>query len=144
MEQNRKRNLLNMTYYALVTLSILIGVIFMIYLATQTVTLYAKICYWIIADLIIGIVIFDIICTNIKKFKYIVGIILYITTLVVFALSVIFYITLSTNLILPVAQLFAYLAPFTLSYMMIIFTIILFNIGLILVENKPKRTRAVK
>lgn len=144
MGQNRKRNLLNMTYYALITLCIFIGVIFMIFLATQEITTYAKVCYWILTDLLIGIVIFDIVCTNIKKYKYIVGIILYICSLVGFVLSMIYYITLSSNLILPTTLLFSYLAPLTLLGLMIIFTIILFNIGLILVESKPKRTRTTK
>lgn len=127
-----------MTYYALASIIMLLGVIFMIYLSTQTVPLYAKICFWILADAIIGVVIFDIVCTNIKKFKFIAGIILYVLGLVTFTLSIIVYISLSTNLILTPVQLFPYLVLFVLSWTMTIFTIVLFTVGINLIE-KPKR-----
>ena len=71
MEQTKKKILLGMVYYALVSVAILMGVIFMIYLATQDVALYAKISLWILTDVLIGLIIFDIICTNIRKLKYI-------------------------------------------------------------------------
>ena len=139
MEQTKRKTLLNMTYYALVSTVMLLGVIFMIYLSTQTVPLYAKIGFWILADGLIGLVIFDIVCTNIKRFKFIAGIILYVLSLVTFILSIIVYISLSTNLILTTVEVFPYLALFVLSWTMTIFTVILFIVGLHLVE-KPKRT----
>lgn len=138
MEQTKRKTLLSMTYYALASIIMLLGVIFMIYLSTQTVPLYAKICFWILADAIIGVVIFDIVCTNIKKFKFIAGIILYVLGLVTFTLSIIVYISLSTNLILTPVQLFPYLVLFVLSWTMTIFTIVLFTVGVNLIE-KPKR-----
>lgn len=139
MEQSKQKTLLSMVYYALVSITILLGVIFMIYLATQSVPLYAKICFWILADALIGLVIFDIVCTNIKRFKFIAGIILYVLSLVTFALSIIVYITLSTNLILSAVQVFPYLALFVLSWTMTIFSIVLYTIGLHLIQ-RPKRS----
>lgn len=138
MEQTKRKTLLSMTYYALVSIVMLLGVVFMIYLATQTVPLYAKICFWILADALIGLVIFDIVCTNIKRYKFIAGIILYVLSLVTFVLTIIVYISLSTNLILTAVQVFPYLALFVLSWTMTIFTIVLFTVGLNLIE-KPKR-----
>ena len=138
MEQSKQKTLLSMVYYALVSITMLLGVIFMIYLATQSVPLYAKICFLILADALIGLVIFDIVCTNIKRFKFIAGIILYVLSLVTFALSIIVYITLSTNLILSAVQVFPYLALFVLSWTMTVFSIVLYTVGLHLIQ-RPKR-----
>lgn len=139
MEQTKKKILLGMVYYALVSVAILMGVIFMIYLATQDVALYAKISLWILTDVLIGLIIFDIICTNIRKLKYIAGIILYICSLVTIVMSIITYITISTNLILTAVQVFPYLALLMLSWVINIFVILQYFTGLKMIELKPKR-----
>ncbi len=139
MEQTKKKILLGMVYYALVSVAILMGVIFMIYLATQDVALYAKISLWILTDVLIGLIIFDIICTNIRKLKYIAGIILYICSLVTIVMSIITYITISTNLILTAVQVFPYLALLMLSWVINIFVILQYFTGLKIIEIKPKR-----
>lgn len=139
MEQTKKKILLGMVYYALVSVAILMGVIFMIYLATQDVALYAKISLWILTDVLIGLIIFDIICTNIRKLKYIAGIILYICSLVTIVMSIITYITISTNLILTAVQVFPYLALLMLSWVINIFVILQYFTGLKMIEIKSKR-----
>lgn len=140
MENLKKKRLLDMTYYALVTVSFLMAVIFMIYLATQPIIMYAKVIYWIITDLLMALIIFDIVCTNIKKYKFTAGVILYVLTLVTLAITIVAYVSLSTNLILTATQLFPYLALLVLSWVVNIFTIILYSVGVKLVElTRSKR-----
>lgn len=144
MENFKKRNLLNMTYYALTVLSFVFAVLFMVYIVTQSTLLYAQIIYGILIVLFVGLVIFDIICTNMRRYKYIGGIILFIMTILIIAMSIVTYISLSTDLVLTVTQLYPYFALMLMSYLINTFVIVLYVVGIKLVDMKTRRTSSTK
>ena len=63
MDANLKKVLLNVVYYTLIATMVAFEVFFMISLANASMAVWEKVCYYILAGLLVGVIIYDIICT---------------------------------------------------------------------------------
>lgn len=92
MENNQKRTLLNLAYYTLTGLGVLFSVLFFLRTIYSTMPAYIKIIYYVWTVLLVGNLMFDIICTRKHTMKFISGIIYFILSLlcVVMAIDVFF------------------------------------------------------
>ena len=89
MDANLKKVLLNMTYYTLIGAMVAFEVFFMITLAGASMAVWEKVCYYILAGLLVAVVVYDIICTCMHRQKYIAGFLLYVVTILTVVLSLI-------------------------------------------------------
>lgn len=91
MSVSNKRWLSTVVYYTLAVLAILCSAFFVYCLIMNPVAMWAKIIYFIWSGLVIGTVIFDIICTISGEAKQMSGIIVYILALLALAMACILY-----------------------------------------------------
>lgn len=89
MDANLKKVLLNMTYYTLIGAMVAFEVFFMITLGGATMAVWEKVCYYILAGLLVAVVVYDIVCTCMHRQKYIAGFMLYVVTIAIVVLSLI-------------------------------------------------------
>lgn len=97
MDANLKKVLLNMTYYTLIGAMVAFEIFFMITLAGASMAMWERVCYYILAGLLVAVVVYDIICTCMHRQKYIAGFMLYIVTIAVVVLSLIVFALNSAN-----------------------------------------------
>lgn len=88
MTENQKRILLNITYYTLVGLSFLSCVLLILRIIFSNLPLYIQILYYVWSGLLFFYLIFDIVCTNKKRLKFVSGIVLFILSLICVILAV--------------------------------------------------------
>ena len=91
MSVNNKRWLSNIVYYTLAILALLASGFFVYCLVVNPVAMWAKIIYFVWAGLVIGTVIFDVICTSTGESKQISGLFVYILSLMALGMSCILY-----------------------------------------------------
>ena len=91
MSVNNKRWLSNIVYYTLAILALLASAFFVYCLSVNAIALWAKIVYFVWAGLVIGVIIFDVICTTTGESKQIAGLIIYILSLLALAMACILY-----------------------------------------------------
>ena len=71
MDANLKKVLLIVIYYSLIAVMVAFEVFFMITLANASMATWEKVAYFILAGLLVGVVVYDIICTCMQTQKYI-------------------------------------------------------------------------
>ncbi len=97
MDANLKRVLLNMTYYTLIGAMVVLEVFFMITLAGASMAMWERVVLYILAAMLVGVTVYDIICTCMHRQKYIAGFILYIVTIATVVFSLIVFALNSEN-----------------------------------------------
>lgn len=141
MDANLKKVLLNIVYYSLIAIMVAFEVFFMISLANATMAVWEKVCYFILAGLLVGVVAYDIICTCLHTQKYISGLILYVITACVAVLSLVVMALNSANgrLLLDISERFFRLI--LISYLINAFAIIIYCVGEKLVVHTTNRVK---
>ena len=91
MSVNSKNMMSTIVYYTLAILTLLSSAFFIYCLSVRDVVMWAKIVYFIWIGLVIGVTIFDIICTMSGEGKRISGLIVYILSLLAVAMACILY-----------------------------------------------------
>ncbi|MBR6778602.1 MAG: hypothetical protein IKM43_00400 [Clostridia bacterium] len=91
MSVESKRKLSVIVYYTLVILAIVSAIFFAYTLIIQNMVMWAKVVYFIWVGLVIGAVIYDVICTTTKESKYMSGWIVYILSLLSVVVAVVLY-----------------------------------------------------
>ena len=91
MSVNDKRKLSSIVYYTLAGLTLAMAGFFTYCLIVKTVALWAEIIYFVWVGLVVGVIIFDIICTTTGEGKHISGLIVYILSLLAFIMAGILY-----------------------------------------------------
>lgn len=86
-----KRNLSTVVYYTLAILTLAMSAFFIYCLAVKEVALWAKVVYFIWIGLVIGVTIFDVICTSSGEGKTVAGFIIYVLSLLAVAMTCILY-----------------------------------------------------
>lgn len=86
-----KRNLSTIVYYTLAILTLAMSAFFIYCLSVKEVVLWAKVVYFIWIGLVIGVTIFDVICTSSGEGKTVAGFIIYILSLLAVAMACILY-----------------------------------------------------
>lgn len=141
MDANLKKVLLNVVYYSLIAVMVAFEVFFMISLANANMAVWEKVCYYILAGLLLLMVVYDIICTCLHSQKYISGFILYGLTLATIILSLIVMALNSADgrLLIDISERFFRLILF--SYLINILAILVFTTGEKLIVNTTNRIK---
>lgn len=141
MDANLKKVLYNVVYYSIIAVMVAFEVFFMISLANASMALWEKVCYFVIAGLLVGVVVYDIVCTCLHSQKYIAGFILYGLTLATVALSLVVMAVNSANgrLLLDISERFFRLILF--SYLINVLAILVFTTGEKLIINTTNRMK---
>lgn len=141
MDANLKKVLLNVVYYSLIAVMVAFEVFFMISLANANMAVWEKVCYYILAGLLVLMVVYDIICTCLHSQKYISGFILYGLTLATIILSLIVMALNSADgrLLIDISERFFRLILF--SYLINILAILVFTTGEKLIVNTTNRIK---
>lgn len=91
MSVNDKNWLSTIVYYTLAILTLAFSAFFIYCLAVKDVVIWAKVIYFIWIGFVIGVTIFDVICTSSGEGKKISGFIIYILSLLAIAMACILY-----------------------------------------------------
>ena len=91
MSVNGKRILSSITYYTLAVLTLLASAFFIYCLSIKAVVGWARIIYYIWTAVVIGVTIFDVICTNSGEGKFVSGVIVYALSILAIAMACILY-----------------------------------------------------
>lgn len=92
MSVKNKRILSTIVYYTLIALALINVGFFIFALVVKDVAMWAKVIYFIWSGLVIGVLIFDIICTATHEAKTISGLIVYILSVLAVVMAVILYV----------------------------------------------------
>lgn len=92
MSVRDKRILSTIVYYTLIALALVNVGFFIFALVVKDVVMWAKVIYFIWSGLVIGVLIFDIICTSSHEAKSISGWIVYILSVLAVIMAVILYV----------------------------------------------------
>lgn len=91
MSVNGKRTLSSIVYYTLAVLTLLASAFFIYCLSIKDVVGWARIVYYIWTAVVIGVTIFDVICTNSGEGKFVSGVIVYVLSILAIAMACILY-----------------------------------------------------
>ena len=69
MDANLKKVLQIVVYYSLIAIMVAFEVFFMITLANASMALWEQICYFVVAGLLVGVVVYDIVCVFALRFR---------------------------------------------------------------------------
>lgn len=130
-----KKVLSTIVYYSLVVLAIASAGFFVFALIVKDIPLWAKIVYYVWVGLLIGAVVFDIVCTNTHEAKTISGFIIYVLSVLCVAMTIILYCMKATSTGLPVDLFNLYLSTAIISFMTTGYTIATWCVGEALVEH---------
>ena len=91
MSVNGKRTLSSIVYYTLAVLTILASAFFIYCLSVKDVSMWARVIYYVWTAVVIGVTIFDVICTNSGEGKFVSGLIVYVLSILAVAMACILY-----------------------------------------------------
>ncbi len=91
MSVNNKRILSIIVYYTLAALALAMAGFFLYCLVMKDVAMWAEIIYYIWIGFVVGVIIFDIICTTTGEGKQISGLIIYILSVLSVVMAAILY-----------------------------------------------------
>ena len=148
MEIKGKRLLSVITYYTLVGLALAMAVAFILALSFRTYPGWAKVVYFAWGGVVIGTVIFDIICTSRNKMKYVAGIMVYVLSVLAVVMSVLLYMINTTRMGLGIDLRPVFTLVTALSYLTTVLMIAEYLVGESLIEHntsaKALKSRGVK
>jgi len=98
MSVSNKKTLSQIVYFTLAILTVLSSIFFVVTLTRSTVPSWARIVYFIWIGLVIGAVVFDIVCTKTHESKFISGIIIYVLSILSVIVPVVLYFMNSDNM----------------------------------------------
>jgi len=124
-----KKVLLNTIYYTLIASMVAFVVFFMISLANASMANWERVVFYILTILLVLAVVFDIICTCMRKEKHIVAWIIYGITIatIVFSLVVMALNSANGRLILDISERFFRMILFM--YLINVFAILVYLVG---------------
>lgn len=108
MSVENKRMLSTIVYYTLAVLTVIFAGFFGYALIVKSVAMWAKVVYFIWIAVVIGSVIFDIICTSNNEGKTMVGLVVYVLSILAVIMAAILYFmnVTKTGLVLNFFNLF--------------------------------------
>lgn len=106
MKVNRKKILSIITYYSLFGLALIMAGLTSLYVVNRAVPTWAKVIYVIWACGVIGVLVYDIICSSMRRMKFISGLIVYSLSIASVIVTAILYLTQSTGLKLGLDNIF--------------------------------------
>lgn len=132
-----KKVLSIITYYTLFAIAILMASMAILFVLNRVIPVWAKVLYTLWSCAVIGVLIFDIVCTTTKRMKFISGIIIYVLSIISIVVTAILYLTnasLTTGLTAVFMPVFTGVTTIILSTT--IYMIATFIVGEAVVEHK--------
>lgn len=140
MSVRSKKTLSTIVYYTLAGLALLMTGFFIYALVIRDLVMWAKIIYFVWAGFVIGLIIFDIICTSTHEGKAISGLITYILSILAVVVTCILYF-LNTGVGGLATEFFnLFISISIISLMVTGFMIATWCVGESLVEHATTRT----
>lgn len=136
MSIENKRKLSTIVYYTLAIMTVIFAGFFGFALVVRDVAMWAKVVYFIWIAVVIGAVIFDIICTINNEGKTLVGLVVYVLSILAVAMAAILYFMNVTKTGLVVSFFNIFLSVSLLSLISTGFLIATWCVGEKLVENR--------
>jgi len=137
MSIKSKKILSIVTYYTLFGIAILMSVLALLFVVNRGLPLWSKVLYVIWCCAVIGVLIFDIICTSTRRMKFISGLIIYVLSIVSLVVTIILYLV-SASLTAGLTAVFMPIFAGTSAIIMAttIYMIATFVVGESVVEHK--------
>ena len=141
MEASAKKRLLNMTYFGVIAIMVAMAIFFFVTLGGASMAAWEKVSLYILLGLIVLATIYDVICTMMRKDKFVVGIIIYVLTLALVVLSLIIFAINSANgrLLIDITEKFFRILLF--ANIINILGIVVFCVGEKLIVNESNRAK---
>ena len=136
MSVENKRKLSTIVYYTLAIMTVIFAGFFGFALVVRDVAMWAKVVYFIWIAVVIGAVIFDIICTINNEGKTLVGLVVYVLSILAVTMAAILYFMNVTKTGLVVSFFNIFLSVSLLSLISTGFLIATWCVGEKLVENR--------
>lgn len=136
MNINGKKILSIITYYTLFAIAIVMAASTIVYTGNRGLPTWASILYILWSCVVIGVLIFDIVCTSTKRMKFIAGIIVYVLSIVAIIVTAVLYLvnagltTGLTSIFMPI-----YVGTATLVLSTTIYMIATYIVGEAVVEH---------
>lgn len=131
-----KKILSIITYYTLFAIAIIMAALTILFTINRALPMWAKVLYVLWACTVIGVLVFDVICTSTKRMKFISGIIVYVLSVLSIVVTCILYLVntgLSAGLTSTFMPIFAGTAAVVISTS--IYLIATFVVGESVVEH---------
>lgn len=96
MSLRGKKILSVITYYTLLTIGIIMAALAILYVTNRLLPMWAKVLYVLWSCAVIGALIFDIVCTSIRRMKFTSGIIIYVLSIISIIVTAILYLVRSS------------------------------------------------
>lgn len=144
MSLNNKRTLSMIVYYTLAILAILASAFFVYCLTVKEVVLWARIIYFIWVGLVIGAIIYDIVCTTTGEGKQMSGFVIYVLSLLAVIMTCILYFVNSSATGLAVSFFNLFISVSIISLITTGFMIATWCVGEKLVENATAREEMIR
>ncbi len=132
-----KKILSVITYYTLFGIAIIMAALALLFIINRALPLWSKILYSIWCCAVIGVLIFDVICTSTRRMKFISGLIVYVLSAVSLVVTIILYLvntSLTAGLTTAFMPIFAGTAAVIMSTT--IYMIATFIVGEAVAEHK--------
>jgi len=136
MNVQNKRKLSTIVYYTLAVLVLIFAGFFGYALIVRDVAMWAKVVYFIWIAVVVGTVIFDIICTGNNEGKTITGLMVYVLSLLAIAMAAILYFMNTSRAGLAVDFFNLFISVSLLSLITTGFLIAMWCVGEHFVENR--------
>ena len=141
MEANLKKILFNVVYYSLIAVMVSFVIFFLITLGNASMAEWERIAYYVLAIALLVAVIYDVICTSLRRNKYIAGMLIYVVAMLVVILSLIIMALNSANgrLLIEITERFFRIILF--SYIITGLAIAIFCTGEKLITHESNRIK---
>lgn len=144
MKENAKKMLLNMAYYGMMIVMLALVVSLFIGINTNGIAVWARVCFLIVAGLLVADVIYMIVCMYSGISAYPVGYILCALSVMTVIFSFVFYIRLTPSAsIIPLANLNIFLFVVGNAVLINLLTIAIYVVGLYIKQPKEPKRRTV-
>ena len=139
MEFTGKKVLLNMVYYTLIAIMVAVAVAFLIILGISNIALLPKIFYFVLTILFVLLIVYDIICTQLDRMKFVSGIILYVLSIATLVMIFVLYGINATRALIPTEYVNVFATLSSISLTIMILGIIVYCVGQKIVEYKTTK-----
>ncbi len=129
MENSSKRGFVNLVYYSLIVLSLLLTGLFLWRIIMSNVPMYIQVLYGIWAAILILTIIYDIFCTLSGRMKYISALILYLLALIAVIMAIVLFFALGMNTAFGTFTEVRYIGLLLLSFTSVVVSIVAYCTG---------------
>lgn len=106
MKVSKKKILSIITYYSLFSIALIMAGLTILYVVNRAIPTWAKVIYVIWACGVIGVLVYDIVCTSMRRMKFVSGLIVYSLSMASVIVTAILYLTQNAGLKLGLTSAF--------------------------------------